>query len=321
MNKQKKDLKLKTLKKNLPNLTGIGLIIVLFITALCLPTLYFSARDRKDEGQISYIEDEVDAYQLQYQSMEEKLAALGECEVAGTKMQAALLQEVVDVETRKHLTERANEEFLRYVTVYMGYDWQCELKEMTSCRLYALYPEQETDKSFQGISFWQLIYEMEEYEVRILLDTEFEKICAVSIKCVTPGTENLKTYDMQNYTVEEEYEIAEITIEEFNKMDVYEEGDEWSYLWVNTIMGYYGLYDSDRLHWSVSWIYESEERMRMIELYTTAYLDYRILGTGDISFLGAEYRSLGISAICGITQLGEIEHTLGVVMLFDYLQL
>ena len=71
-------MKQKKLRKNkMQNIMGVVLILVLFIAALFMPKLYFSYYDRVNEDEVISMDAEMDTYQVQYKSMQEKLYTLG----------------------------------------------------------------------------------------------------------------------------------------------------------------------------------------------------------------------------------------------------
>lgn len=321
---RKREKSTKKAKGNLKNLIGCCLILILFLAALFLPELYFAYSDKKNEDELAYIDVEMDAYQLRYDSMLEKLQTLGEGEIAGWEMQVTLLQETTDSEKRSHLTERVNDEILDYGVEYFGYETQCTVEELASCRLYTIYPEEELEKGFQGISFWQLIYEQEESVIKVILDTEFEKIYALSIN-ETSAVEEVSEKNAFNsnlYTIEENFGVLEIEGEGIGwiEEDFYAE-DEWAYIWLETLSAYYDLEVSVDINWSIGWGSLDEKYTQIIRNYFRGYSDYTTIGTLDFSFLGAEYREIGLASCMGIDVQDNTEVVMGLVMMFEYLQL
>ena len=195
---------------------------------------------------------------------------------------------------------------------------------MTSCKLYTLYPKEELDKGFQGISFWQLIYEQQDCIIKVILDTEFEKIYAVSIAGIDElvEAEEREAYESNAFTSEENFGILEIKNVESYGVESYSfEDTEWSYAWLDTLLFYYDLDDSEDLNWSTDWEIESENRMQKVVDYFEGYSNYTIIGVMNFSFMGAEYKEIGMSACVGTDAAGQTELVMGLITMFEYLQL
>lgn len=209
------------------------MLALLFAAALLMPELYFNYYDRKKEDQISYLDMEVDTFRVQYDSFEEKLLQLAENEKDGMVLEAALIREVTDEETKKELLSAMNRELNKMW--WLDGIWQTDLgsvdewflspEEVISCKLYTAYPAEEDSSQYQGISFWSIECRGEDTKpaMKVLLDTEFQKIYSMKIEEISENDfrkQMEEYYGMENWSPE-----------------------EWYYIWLDGITDYYELAD------------------------------------------------------------------------------
>ena len=289
-------------EKKRVNVMGIMCLCFLFATAIFLPGFYFAYYDSKSDEDITYIETEMSTYKLQCQSMGERLVELGEQEAAGKKLQTTLLQEVNDFETLHHLTERVKKELEVFLAAHISILGEFDAEKVVSCKLYTAYQEEGEEKYLRGCSFWQLVYELEDTVVRVLLDTEFEKIYAVSFsdKEMTEVTERAYPSYFEEYGVAFEDSLRywlDIMVEYYN-MNNYSYGVE-------------SIYDERGVCLTADAEYDANMD---IELYTTEELeDIVFCGTGIVNFTNIIVESnLRMQIQCKVDEDGKMCYEKGV---------
>lgn len=303
--------KQKKFEKKRRNVMGMLCLCFLFAVALFLPGIYFAYYDSKSDEDITYIETEMSTYKLQCQSMGERLVELGEQEAAGRELQTTLLQEVNDFETLHHLTERVKKELEVFLAVHISILGEFDAEKVTSCKLYTAYPEEGEEKYVSGCSFWQLVYELEDTIVRVLLDTEFEKIYAVSFsdKEITEEVEREYPSYFEEYGVAFEDSMRywlDIMVEYYN-MNNYSYGSE-------------SIYDERGLYLTTDAKYDASLD---VELYSMEELEDIVFGgTGRVEFRNGRVESnLRMRIQYKVDEDGKMCYEKGVASFLDYLQL
>lgn len=179
-------------KSRIFTLTGVLILAMLLAAALFLPEYYFRNYDFLQESKVNY----QDAYMevtpvVTYPTFSDKLRALAEYEAEGLILHAVRTQEVKDESTRKQLQDAVREE-LPYLTKCFseyGLFHMEDEPEIESCDLYMIYSENE---KVQGMGFWRLDCRTgKDFSMTVLLDTEFQKIYAYTIRQEDPADEIL----------------------------------------------------------------------------------------------------------------------------------
>ncbi len=300
-------------KKKIHNFLGIALILVLFATAFFMPRLYFSYYDKINEDEVVYMDAQMNTYQLQYKSMQEKLYVLGKLGAEKENLQITLLQENSDTESQIELTNKVNEELTAFWEIQPSYgdDRYCLVTDLSSCKLYTLHTREETDASFRGISFWQLVYTSENScEIRVLLDAEFEKIYAVGIYNMTD--EYCSDLSASLYMMKESFGMEFL-----------------EYIWAEEMLAYFDLYETAYAEFGVEADFdENYEEYSLMWDGTNADSSISVgtevtpSGSGRIVFYEDETCRLeGKAGLKVDEEKGDIYYETGFSVMMEYLQL
>lgn len=156
--------------------SGIICVAALFCLAIVFPKLYYRHYDNNILERASFMDINVSAYEVNYDSFGEKLRALlGAADKKGG-VRAVQVDEMGFEVSREDMTKIANRE-LKIFSKKTGFIHFVKLKkkDLAVFERYIFYGANEED-SLKGISCWKLVYKNKERELTLFLDEEYHKI-------------------------------------------------------------------------------------------------------------------------------------------------
>ncbi len=187
-----------TNSKNKTIILGILGLCLITAAAFVFPKCFFAYYDARRGDSIAYLESDVSAYRVQYDSLSEKLHVISSCYENKTSMNLFCVQEEADAETKELLHSKLKSEFSHWLEIGMEIsDIMVFLDKarMTDSQLYTAYPAEDT-KEQTGITYWKLGYEdAEGSELFVLMDAEFQKLYSIKLSIGFMEMEGLRELD------------------------------------------------------------------------------------------------------------------------------
>jgi len=145
------------------------------------------------DGKVSYVDVGVKTYEVQYNSIWEKIVSIEKCiEEDGRLKTVPIATEVTD-----QLKDTLTQQVVQQVTVLQKGIicdfFKIRKKNLVSCKKYAIYSSNKAN----GINLWYLKYQHKEDTIQLVMDTEFNHIYRFELSLSEGGTELMQHYFVQ----------------------------------------------------------------------------------------------------------------------------
>lgn len=163
-------------------LSVVGLCIIVGI-ALVFPEQYFSYYDRRTQSGVSYLQTDVNIYQVEYATFAEKLFALGELYNSNDTLNSVLIQGVSDDERMSEILKALKNELEEWPIYELALDYNVfNADNLTACGLYSIYVRESGQNDIRAFNYWKIKFEDDDGDTySIALDEEFQKIYSMKI--------------------------------------------------------------------------------------------------------------------------------------------
>lgn len=262
------------------NIIGFFVIVILSIGAFRIPGVIFSYFDENKMNQVEYEEKQDGKYEIiEYKTMEEKMVFLASCGES-VKFDALKMQSVADEDSKERLRAVAQTEIQEYFYSVMSQDiLSLDSYEMENPCLYTLY---SAEYEVTGISFWSICFTGDSGEIKILMDSDFEKIYCISLEDNTETIFGLIDCDYYLNSGEEGWYTWEDQNWQYYNFDGLSDGIQWSVL---DNEGYFELYP-----------FEVELMPEYLQRYKTINMENELDKLLEELFGNNEYGSVKIDA-------------------------
>lgn len=219
--------------------TALGILCVgaVFCLALVFPGYYYEHYDKNTLNQVTYMDIQVNTYEVSYESFGEKLYAIARAFSEKKGLRAVRMDEIGIEMSQTDLTKIVNQELKKLNECnVMDRSIQFKKKHMILYERYILYG-QNSEENFKGISIWKLVYENKKRKMTFYLDEEFQKMYYLEHVQKMPENESSGSYSKKNYSKEI-----------YSQTDGYETRMSKFYNWWDGMIRYYDLsYQDNKL--------------------------------------------------------------------------
>lgn len=169
-------------KQIIYTILGIACVGILFYTAMIFPQYYNVFYDKKTLNQITYMDVSLNMYETSYESFLEKLHTIAKCNSKGIDLQSVKIKEIEDGMDNEKLTNIVNKELEVLLDKEVLVKEIAVSEDRLSLReMYTIYTT-NGEENINGINYWKIVYDGEDYSVTIVLDAEYYKIYDILIK-------------------------------------------------------------------------------------------------------------------------------------------